>query len=82
MSWIAESTTADNDNQRQVKYRDTKRGWSLTLDLLRVRRAGVMRVDLLRGRALVKRDKAVQEVVTRGIVVLAAVVVGEVVTKR
>ena len=41
-----------------------------------------MRVDLFCRRALVERDEAVEEVVARGVVVVAAVVVGEVVPER
>ena len=53
-----------------------------TLDLLSVSRTSVVRVDLLRCRALVERDEAVEEVVARGVVVVAAVVIGEVVSER
>lgn len=41
-----------------------------------------MRVDLLRRRALVKGDEAVEEVVARRIVVVPTGIVGEVVTER
>lgn len=50
-----------------------------TLDLLGICCTGVVCVDLLRRRALVERDEAVEEVVARRVVVVATVVVGEVV---
>ena len=52
-----------------------------TLDLLGICCAGVVRVDLLRCRALVEGDEAVEQVVTCCVVVVAAVVVGEVVAQ-
>ena len=48
------------------------------LDLLRVRRARIMRIHLLARRALVETHEPVQQVVTGGIVVVTAVEVREV----
>ena len=52
-----------------------------TLDLLGIRCAGVVRVDLLRCRTLVERHKPVEEVVACCVVVVTAGVVREVVTQ-
>ena len=52
-----------------------------TLDLLGIRCAGVVRVDLLRRCALVERHEAVKEIVACCVVVVAAGVVGEVVAE-
>ena len=51
----------------------------LTLDLLRIRRARVVRIDLLRRCALIERDEAVEEIRACSIVVVTACVVREVV---
>ena len=52
-----------------------------TLDLLGIRRASVMRVNLLRRGALVEGDEAVEQVVACCVVVVAAGVIGEVVAQ-
>ena len=52
-----------------------------TLDLLGICCTGVVRIDLLRCRGLVEGDEAVEEVVAGCVVVVAAVVVGEVVAQ-
>lgn len=49
-------------------------------DLLRVRRASVVGVDLLRGCALVQGNKAVQQVIASSVIVVTSRIVGEVVT--
>ena len=51
------------------------------LDLLGIRRTRIMRVDLLRRRALVERHEAVEQVRARRVVVVAAGVVREVVAQ-
>ena len=50
-----------------------------TFDLLSIRRARIVCVYLLRSSVLVQGHESVQEVVTRGIVVVAARVVGKIV---
>jgi len=62
--------------------KDVLNGTQYEFDLLRVRSARIMRVYLLRGRALIERDEAVEEVITRGLVVIPSLIIGEVVTKR
>ena len=80
MSWIALSTT--------VAWRKhaihTSIGWEneRTFNLLGIRCACIVRVDLLCRRALVEADETVEEVVARGVVAVAADVVREVVAER
>lgn len=50
-----------------------------TLDLLCIRRACIVGVDLFCCGRLVERDEAMKKVVAGGVVVVTAVVVGEVV---
>lgn len=59
-----------------------KRKRRRTLNLLCISRTRIVRVNLLRRRALVEAHEAVQEVVARGVVVVAPGVVGEVVPER
>lgn len=72
---------AQDDCGKGSAHDVSARGGKLTLDLLGVRRASVVSIDLLCLRALVERHKSVQQVVTSGIVVISAIVVGEVVAE-
>ena len=56
-------------------------GKGRTFNLIRIRRARIMRVYLLSRRALVKRDEAVQEVVACHVVVVPAHIIREVVAQ-
>lgn len=71
--------TTSNGEDKSAMIQMTSRA-TLTLDLLSIRSAGVMGVDLLRGRALVERDEAVEQVVACRVVIVTSLVVGEVVT--
>jgi hypothetical protein len=50
-----------------------------TSNLIRVSRARIVRIDLLRRRALVETDETLEEILARGVVVGTASVIGEVV---
>lgn len=54
----------------------------LTLDLLCISGARVVRIDLLRRYALIERDEPVEEVITRGVIVVSTRIVREVVAER
>lgn len=58
----------------------TSRRRRLTLDLLIIGRTRIVGVDLFRRWALIERDEAVQDVFACCVVVVAAGVIGEVVT--
>jgi len=51
------------------------------LDLLGIRSASVMRIDLLGGGRLVQGNKAMQEIVAGRIIVVASAIIGEVITE-
>lgn len=71
--------TGESHCVRRARRLAATRIVALTFKLLTIRRAHIVSVDLLRRSALVSGHESVQEVVTRGVVVVASRVVGEIV---
>lgn len=62
---------------QRVSFAATRKEEALTFDLLGVRSASIVRINLLSRSRLIERDKAVEQIVASGVVVVTPGVVGE-----
>jgi hypothetical protein len=67
---------------RRISLSKKCKGRALTSNLLSIRCASIMRVYLLGCRILIERNEAVKQIIASVVIVVAAGVVWEVVTKR
>lgn len=79
---MADKTTGKDERSNGQHRCHITAIYARTFNLLRIRRARVMRVDLLALGALVERHEPVQEILASRVVVVTAGVVGEVVAQR